>query len=265
MVYIVALSAAAFLITLMDRTGLFYWLLAFDAKMIFHGEVWRIITWVISNFGGGIFGGVIGTVLQLYFYYFIGSTLENEWGTAKFSLFFFAGVIVSVIFGLLFWFIGGFYVRLSAVYIYLSMFFAFAILHPNATFLLFFFIPVRSKVLALIDAAIYVILIAIDIGAGDYFTALQGIVVAVILFMFCGSSLIGLIKREKRFSKRSVEFKSAARSAKYREENKPFRHQCSVCGRTDAAYPNLEFRYCSRCEGFHCFCIDHINNHVHFQ
>ncbi len=44
----------------------------------------------------------------------------------------------------------------------------------------------------------------------------------------------------------------------------PYRHKCSVCGRTDAEYPDLEFRYCSKCQGYHCFCIDHINNHVHF-
>jgi len=28
--------------------------------------------------------------------------------------------------------------------------------------------------------------------------------------------------------------------------------------------PELEFRYCSRCSGYHCFCEEHINSHVHF-
>jgi hypothetical protein len=27
--------------------------------------------------------------------------------------------------------------------------------------------------------------------------------------------------------------------------------------------PDLEFRYCSRCNGYHCYCEDHINNHEH--
>ena len=44
---------------------------------------------------------------------------------------------------------------------------------------------------------------------------------------------------------------------------KPYRHKCTVCGRTDTDYPNLEFRYCSKCNGYYCYCIDHINNHVH--
>ena len=50
-----------------------------------------------------------------------------------------------------------------------------------------------------------------------------------------------------------------------REQNsKPYHHKCAVCGRTDADHPELEFRYCSRCAGYHCFCQDHINNHIHF-
>ena len=46
---------------------------------------------------------------------------------------------------------------------------------------------------------------------------------------------------------------------------RPYRHKCTVCGRTDTDYPNLEFRYCSKCNGYYCYCIDHINNHVHIQ
>ena len=55
-------------------------------------------------------------------------------------------------------------------------------------------------------------------------------------------------------------------AARIRREqaDKLYTHKCAVCGRTDADYPELEFRYCSRCAGYHCFCSDHINNHIHF-
>jgi hypothetical protein len=43
----------------------------------------------------------------------------------------------------------------------------------------------------------------------------------------------------------------------------PYTPCCTVCGRTDISDPDLEFRYCSRCKGYHCYCIDHINNHPH--
>lgn len=55
-------------------------------------------------------------------------------------------------------------------------------------------------------------------------------------------------------------------SARIRREQREqlYHHKCAVCGRTDTEYPELQFRYCSRCAGYHCFCEDHINNHVHF-
>ena len=56
----------------------------------------------------------------------------------------------------------------------------------------------------------------------------------------------------------------------FRVENAPkkeptYTHRCTVCGRTDASNPELEFRYCSKCNGYYCYCSDHINNHSHIQ
>jgi hypothetical protein len=42
-----------------------------------------------------------------------------------------------------------------------------------------------------------------------------------------------------------------------------YTHKCTVCGRTDVTNPELEFRYCSKCSGYHCYCQDHISNHEH--
>ena len=41
------------------------------------------------------------------------------------------------------------------------------------------------------------------------------------------------------------------------------RFRCTVCGRTELTNPGLEFRYCSKCAGYRCYCEDHIHNHVH--
>ena len=65
-------------------------------------------------------------------------------------------------------------------------------------------------------------------------------------------------------SHQTIQFKSAVRQQKKKEAERGYRHKCSVCGRTDTAHPDLEFRYCSRCAGYHCFCTDHIFNHEHF-
>ena len=60
----------------------------------------------------------------------------------------------------------------------------------------------------------------------------------------------------------TVQFKKAV---KQQQQAKGYVHKCAVCGRTDTDYPDLQFRYCSKCAGYHCFCQDHIFTHVHFE
>ena len=85
----------------------------------------------------------------------------------------------------------------------------------------------------------------------------------------CSSSnsqaLIDELKRfRKGNGKTSREFRRKVTQIKYEDNLKDYTYKCEVCGKTDAEYPELEFRYCSRCAGYHCFCSEHINNHVHF-
>ena len=44
---------------------------------------------------------------------------------------------------------------------------------------------------------------------------------------------------------------------------KPTRHRCEICGRTEASDPDLEFRFCSKCEGNHEYCMEHLYTHTH--
>ena len=86
--------------------------------------------------------------------------------------------------------------------------------------------------------------------------------------LFFGYVLWNRLAAKLNFKKRQSDFKRATGNGpihvNFRKEEKPYRHKCAVCGRTDVSDPNLEFRYCSRCVGYHCFCEDHINSHVHF-
>ena len=65
-----------------------------------------------------------------------------------------------------------------------------------------------------------------------------------------------------RTSAQTINFKKAQKQVR---EHKGYLHKCAVCGITDADDPNMEFRYCSKCSGYYCYCMDHINNHVHIQ
>ena len=62
----------------------------------------------------------------------------------------------------------------------------------------------------------------------------------------------------------NIHFNAGSYEASTATPKAPYTHRCTICGRTDVTNPELEFRYCSKCQGYHCFCSDHIFNHVHF-
>ena len=269
MLYITAGCALVYLVALMDTTGRFLTYLYFIPDRVIRGGVWRLVTWVFVPEGGMVgmsISTLLITALVLYFYYFIGTTLEREWGTPKFTIYYLTGVVMNILYAVIVRLLGGVTPFLHTRYLNLSMFFAFAALYPDQRVLLFFFIPIKIKWLAYIDGAYFLISVIVDLVGGYYLAALLPVLAFFNFFLFCGYELIQRL-RPMRIHRptQTIHFKEAARRYREAEDARPYRHKCAVCGRTDAQYPNLEFRYCSRCNGIHCFCIDHINNHVHFQ
>jgi hypothetical protein len=262
MLYVVFGSAAVYLIFMMDTTGRFLSYISFDPGLILRGQVWRIITWVFYP----VQDQILFVALMLYFYYFIGSTLEREWGTPKFTIYYIIGLLLNIIYGFIVWAITGTAPYLTSSYVNLSMFFTFAVLFPDFRLLLFFFIPVKIKWLALFDAVFFVYNIIMNSVAGYYFDALLPIIAVLNFLVFCGEDLMHYLRPYRsKTSKQAINFRKAAKQMRHEEASKPYRHKCAVCGKTDAEYPSMEFRYCSRCNGYHCFCAEHINSHVHFQ
>ena len=262
MMFVVFISAVVFLIDMMDTTGLFLRLLDFNADRVMSGEIWRLITWIFLP----VSGNFIFAALALYFYYFIGATLEREWETPKFTIYYILGIALNLILGFVSRYVFHIYASLTSNYINLSMFFAFAVLFPDFVVRLFFIIPIKVKWLALINAAFFAYSIVFGIIVGQIFLALLPLIALLNFFIICGEDLIGYIRPYKsRVSTRTIRFRTAVRREERNKNNQAFRHKCSVCGKTDVDYPDLQFRYCSRCNGYHCFCVDHINSHIHFQ
>jgi len=258
MLYIVIGNAIVYLISMMDRTGQFMSYLYFNAELILRGQVWRLVTFLFIPVNDGI----LWEAISLYFYYFIGNSLEQYWGSGKFTVYYFFGVIFNIIYGVIvsviFW---GTYIPITAAYINLSMFFAFAMLFPDVPVMVFFILPVKIKWLAWIDAAFFawaVITTPLPLN-------LMPVVAILNFLLFFAGDFYDMFRSGKAAnSKQAINFRKAARQAKKNMDSAPYRHKCAVCGRTDVSNPELEFRYCSRCQGYHCFCQDHINNHVHF-
>ncbi len=256
MLFIVLGNAIIWLFTMMDRTGLLVNYLAFDPALILHGQVWRLITFIFIPNSYGLIALIV-----FYFYYWIGGTLERHWGTPRFNIFVLTGVVLTIIYGFVVYLITGVSYKVDAYYIYMSMFFSFATLFPDMQVLLFFLIPIKIKWLAYVDAVYFLL----SVFTTSFPLNLLPVVAMLNYFIFFGDSLISVVKRGSgKYSKKTVDFKRAVKKIEKEQAGMPYTRKCAVCGRTDTEHPELEFRYCSRCAGYHCFCQDHINSHVHF-
>lgn len=258
MLYVVIGNALVYIISQMDTTHQFLYYLYFSPSLILRGEIWRLFTFIFVPSTSGM----LWLAIFLYFYYFIGSTLEREWGIGKFTIYYLSGILLTIIYCFIVGLITGApFLAVDASYINLSMFFAFAVLFPETRVLLFFIIPLKIKYLAILDAVFF----GISIITNPFPMNLLPLVAIANFFIFCGEQLFRPLKSAKSgYSKTSINFRRNVQQAKYEQSSMPYKHKCAVCGRTDTDFPDLEFRYCSRCSGYHCFCQDHINNHVHF-
>lgn len=259
MLYIVVGSAIVYVMSQISGNYFLYNLLYFDRTRILHGEIWRLFTYPLT-YGAGS-SNLLLIAISLFCYYYLGTAMERTWGTLKFNLFYFTGVVLMDVYCLIF---GGY---ASVTYLNTSLFLGFATMHPDASFLLFFIIPIKAWFFALFDLA----LVLIDLFSLPFPSNFFSVISLANYFLFFGSDVVNLlplnwrIKLRRKMGKpipqpRVIQFTKAAPK---QTEQPSFNHRCTVCGRTDVDSPELEFRYCSRCNGFHCYCEDHINNHVH--
>lgn len=244
MKYIVMLNAVAFVLIYLDPTGIIYSKLVLSPDMVLRGEVWRLVTFVFIPPSLSLLWGFI----TLYFYYSIGMALEDEWGTFRFNLYYFLGMLGTIIVSMIFGF------EATALYINLSLFLAFARLYPNYEILLFYIIPVKMKYLALADW----IFIAYTVLFGSIPSKIIAIVSIANYFIFFGTDIFSRAKHNRQVQQRRQSYKrELPREMTY--------HRCTVCGKTEKDDPTLEFRYCNECEGDYEYCMEHVRNHEHIK
>ena len=256
--FIVAANAAIYLLSIFDRSGLLLQFLMMDAQAVLHGQVWRLVTYALAPTSGGFW-----LIVSLFFYYWLGSTLEQLWGSAKFTIYYLSGVLLTALAAILAYFIDGVSLPiLGASYVNTALFFAYALTYPDTIINIYFIIPIKMKWLAILEAVLYALSVIQSIAAGYWGMALLPVVALLNLLIFFSPDFQQRVDRARvRRRPEAVQFR---RAVKEQQRQKGYNHKCSVCGRTDTEYPNLQFRYCSKCAGYHCFCEDHIFNHTHF-
>ena len=231
---------------------------------VVQGEVWRIITFLfvpVSGFNSSDMFSILWFAMTTLFYYYIGNALERQWGSTRFTVFYFLGAILNLIIGF------AFQTSVTMYYVNMSMFFAFATLYPEMRVMLYGILPLKVKWLAWLDAALFLydIIRYLMLGAWGY--ALIPVVAILNYFIFFWDDLMEIFRRKTgrmayRTRPQTINFKKAQKEV---QQRKGYLHKCAVCGITDADDPNMEFRYCSKCNGYYCYCMNHINNHVHVQ
>lgn len=264
------------------------YVLSLNPYAILHGQVWRLVTWVLipppeSN--------LFFVLIMLYFYYSLGMTLERTWGTFYFNYYIFSGMLFTILGAFCMYgyvtlvtpddaekmqiaykqtygqefpvmYGGNYYYAIlstlfSTYYVNMSIFLAFAATYPDMHVMLMFILPIKVKVLGIIYA-ILLVFDAFSMGIMGVFVIGASLLNFLLFFFSIQKGKHRSFKQIKR--QREFQKKTAAPT-----RMRVTKHKCAICGRTDESHPDLEFRFCSKCEGNYEYCQDHLFSHKHIK
>jgi len=271
--YILAAYVIGYGIMFIDSS--WFSLLTLEPALILQGQVWRLLSWVlIPPAGLSIF-----LIFMFFLYFMIGTTMERTWGTFRFNLYIFSGIIFTVIgafalhliahvtFGSdvpIGWISGWF----STSYINMSMFLAFAATYPNMQLYVMLVLPVKIKWLGFLSGG----LLVYDFIMGNTVTRVA-IAASMLNFLIF---FIAYLRNKKPYNARRHVNPLAPPPNPHTETGEPMKksgifgrdskkpiHRCAICGKTEQDDPDLEFRYCSKCDGNYEYCQEHLFTHTH--
>lgn len=240
--YIIAINAVVFALVYVTGFYEIIDLMTLDPTLVLKGQIWRLITYIFIPPDTGIFW----IIFALYFAYMVGTALEHEWGSFRFNLYYLMGMLGTTIAAFI---SGG---SVSAVYLNLSLFLAFARIYPDFELLLFFILPVKVKYMAWLNW-IYIGFTVISQPIAYKLAALASV---INYFIFFGKDIVKKSKTSRQTYYNRKRFQSNL-------PTKTYIHKCTICGITEKDNPDMEFRYCSKCEGDYEYCMDHLKNHEH--
>ena len=254
-----------YLLQLMDRSGVLMSFLTLNPYAILHGQIWRVFTWILVPPPGS--GISFLTLIMLYFYCSIGTSLERTWGTYRYNVYLFQGMLFTILGSFLlmgycylfhgdaavlalepeafFWELS---LAFSTYYINMSIFLAFAATFPEAQVLLMFIIPIKVKWLGVI----YAIMLAFEFFGSPthYKFAILASLLNFLVFFFTSRNMMHLNPKQIH---RRQEFKRDVR-----RNTGITKHKCAICGRTEVDCPQMQFRFCSKCDGNYEYCEEHL-------
>lgn len=233
---------------------------------ILHGQVWRLVTWIFMPTDTHLFS----LLIMALFYYQLGMALERNWGTFRFNVYIFGGMLFTVIgafllYGIMYLMYGTVTLDMTLIglsfstnYINMSIFLAFAVMYPDMEVLLMFIIPIKMKWMAVV----YGVLTVLSFFETNWAGRIAIFMSLLNFFIFFLST-----RNLKRYTPHEVHRRQQFKAQMRQPAGYPggARHKCAVCGRTELDDPTLEFRFCSKCEGNYEYCQDHLFTHQHMR
>ncbi len=237
--------------------------LTLEPYYILKGQVWRLISWVLMPPDTSL----LFAIIMMIFYYQLGQALEHTWGTFRFNVYIFGGIIFTIIgafilYGVMyaiyrvpFFGMDGFF---STNYINMAIFLAFAVCYPNMQVMLYFIIPIKMKWMAVVYGVLIVFSLIQSSWAGRV-----AIITSLLNFLVFYLSTRNYRRISPKEIHRRQTFKAQMRQPVKRAG--VTKHKCAICGRTELDDPTLEFRFCSKCEGNYEYCQEHLFTHQHIH
>lgn len=253
-----------------------YQYLMLDPFLVLKGQVWRLVTWILIPPDSS---NIFFVLLTLYLYYSLGGLLERIWGTYKYNVYLFSGLLFtilgafvlcgySVLMGAQPTMYTGLYLlnngsavyfgQFSTYYINMSIFLACAASIPDVQVLLMFIFPIKVKWLGIVYGIILLVN-CIQGGIATWIVVIFSLLNFLVFFLRSKGKMhlsVGQIKRQQEFHQK---MRSAGQTKGIT------RHKCAICGRTELDGDDLEFRFCSKCNGNYEYCQYHLFTHEHVK
>ena len=253
-----------------------YQYLMLDPFLVLKGQVWRLVTWILIPPDSS---NIFFVLITLYLYYSLGGLLERIWGTYKYNVYLFYGLLFtilgafvlcgySVLMGAQPTMYTGLYLlnngsavyfgQFSTYYINMSIFLACAASIPDVQVLLMFIFPIKVKWLGIVYGIILLVN-CIQGGIATWIVVIFSLLNFLVFFLRSKGKMhlsVGQIKRQQEFHQK---MRSAGQTKGIT------RHKCAICGRTELDGDDLEFRFCSKCNGNYEYCQYHLFTHEHVK
>lgn len=253
-----------------------YQYLMLDPFLVLKGQVWRLVTWILIPPDSS---NIFFVLITLYLYYSLGGLLERTWGTYKYNVYLFSGLLFTILGAFV---LCGYSVLMSAqptmytglyllnngsavyfgqfstYYINMSIFLACAASIPDVQVLLMFLFPIKVKWLGIVYGIILLVN-CIQGGIATWIVVIFSLLNFLVFFLRSKGKMhlsVGQIKRQQEFHQK---MRAAGQTKGIT------RHKCAICGRTELDGDDLEFRFCSKCNGNYEYCQYHLFTHEHVK